>query len=382
MSDLVRLDRGGLAPLTSYNRPAQGSGAATAPLAGSSAAADQMRTGMIRGVVPAVEQSLVAVVISPDVSETFADLRPDVLRPIQSWQELPAILQDLREQAAGRKVVLDLAVHGNNGTGLKVVSSGVRGDIASITSIAEVNRMISEAGYAPGEIVILTEGCNVHRSWAISADGFTATERESATAQARQLATKRGLEKAPEIVDRGPTAIDKQYEWRGRGPGTNWISTVLLQYLTNRTEGAPLHDLREYRNRQAPLEGVNAEVKWADARRGEMVSQLQGTRFVPGSQPATGGQPHAKAPTELPSQASSARMRMLDRVNGAVTPSAASAPRQAAPVSPAPTQAPPATRQAAPVSPAPVQAPSVQPGQNATGGMRFIDRLRQNAGQP
>lgn len=382
MSDLVRLDRGGLAPLTSYNRPAQASGAAAPPVAGSSAGADRMRTGMVRGVVPAVEQSLVAVVISPDVSETFADLRPDVLRPIQSWQELPAILRDLREQAAGRKVVLDLAVHGNNGTGLKVVSSGVRGDIASITSVAEVNRMISDAGYAPGEIVILTEGCNVHRSWVVSADGFTATERESATAQARQLATKRGLEKTPEIVDRGPTAIDKQYEWRGRGPGTNWISTVLLQYLTNRTEGAPLHDLREYRNRQAPLEGVNAEVQWADARRGEMVAQLHGTRFVPGSQPTTGGRPQAQAPTELPSptpSASQTRMRMLDRVNGAAAPSAN---RQAAPATPAPVQAPPATRQTAPGSPAPVQAPSVQPGESPAGGMRFIDRLRQNATQP
>lgn len=358
MSDLVRLDRGGLAPITSYNRPAQ-AGQAPGTVASPSARSDQMRTGMVRGVVPAVEQSLIAVVISPDVSETFADLRPDVLRPITSWQELPTILRELREQAAGRRVVLDLAVHGNNGTGLKVVSSGVRGDIASITSVAEVNRMIRDAGYAPGEIIVLTEACNVHRSWVVSADGFTTAEREAATSQARRLASDRGLERAPEIIDSGPTAIDQQYEWRGRGPGTNWISTVMLQYLTNRTDGAPLHDLRQYRNRQAPLEGVNSEVQWADARRGEMVAQLHGTRFVPGSQPATGLRPRAQAPTELPPATS----------------------RQ----SPAPTRpANPPVRQAAPAAgPQPVSTPSAPPASAPpANGLRFIDRLRQGAAQP
>jgi hypothetical protein len=247
-------------------------------------AADSVAVTTNRQDRPAVDTSLFAVVVSPDREQTFADIRPDVLKPIATWKELPTVLKDLRERSrtTGQAVVLDLAVHGNNGTGLKVVANSAAGELASITSMAEVNRMVKEAGFAPGEIVILTEGCNVHRSWTASADGFTATEKQAAIHQAERLASGHGgkLAAAPEVVDHGPTKLDKSYLWLGRGPGMNWISTVFLQYVTGKEEGAPLQDLRQYKDPKAPLATQTDEVTLVAGMRGEMISNLQRTRFA------------------------------------------------------------------------------------------------------
>jgi hypothetical protein len=264
--------------------------AVKAPVA--KAAADAVAVTTPKQDRPPVDKSLFAVVLSPDRAHTFADIRPDVAKAITSWNELPAILQDLRQRsrASGEAVVLDLAVHGNNGTGLKVVSGAVKGEVASITSIAEVNRMVKAAGFAPGEIVILTEGCNVHRSWTMSADGFTSTEKQAAIHQAQRLSAGHGgkLAGAPEIVDRGPTKADTSYLWLGRGPGTNWISTVFLQYVTGREAGAPLQDLRQYKNPKAPMATQTEEVMHAAGMRPAMLAALKPTRFAPAPVVVTG----------------------------------------------------------------------------------------------
>lgn len=317
--------------------------------------------------------SLFAVVVSPDRQHTFADIRPDVIRSLASWNDLPAVLQDLRQrsQASGQAVVLDLAVHGNNGTGLKVVSESAAGELASITSMAEVNRMIKAAGFAPGEIVVLTEGCNVHRSWTASADGFTATEKQAALHQAEHLSTSHGgkLAAAPEVVDHGPTKLDKSYLWLGRGPGTNWISTVFLQYVTGEEDGAPLQDLRHYTNPKAPLATQTDEVQRVAGMRAEMIAELKGTRFAPPPVTTTTG------------------LRFMDRLGiRATAPSAddsgpaTSAATGAPGASPTPPQLvpvhlqrhPPATPTPAPAGPAPAPTGTTPPPAMP----RFIDRLR------
>jgi hypothetical protein len=357
--------------------------AAGSGTAAKAAATDQVAVTTPKQDRPPVDKSLFAVVVSPDRQHTFADIRPDVVKAITSWNDLPAVLKDLRQRSreSGQAVVLDLAVHGNNGTGLKVVSEGVQGEVASITSIAEVNRMVKAAGFAPGEIVLLTEGCNVHRSWTASADGFTATEKQAALHQAERLATGHGgkLASAPEVVDHGPTKLDSSYLWLGRGPGTNWISTVFLQYVTGQEEGAPLQDLRQYKNAKAPLATQTDEVMQVAGMRSEMIGALKGTRFAPAPAVLTNG------------------MRFVDRlsIKAGTTPSADDSGTPApttAPTSPPPGLDRPVTPQQPQLVPvtlhrrttAPTPAttqPEAPPQPDTTGATapaqpRFIDRLR------
>lgn len=332
------------------------------------AVADQVRASTAKTDRPAIDKSLFAVVVSPDRAHTFADIQPDQMRAINSWRELPAILQALktRSQATGQVVVLDLAVHGNNGTGLKVVHGSAKGDVASVTSMAEVNRMVRSAGFAPGEIVILTEGCNVHRSWTNSADGFTAAEKAGVLHQAERLATGHGqkLASTPEIVDSGPTQVDKDYQWLGRGPGTNWISTVFLQYVTGAEEGAPLEDLRRYKDPKAPLAAQTDAVMLVAGMRPQMIAAIQETRF-------------GVSATATPGAATGAR-RFVDRMSIRSTPATQQTADDSEGTSPEPTRVPGAT---APVQPAttdslPATKPVKKPADSIQTGLRFIDRLR------
>jgi hypothetical protein len=347
------------------------------------AAKDQVRATTPKADRPAVDASLFAVVVSPDRAHTFSDIRPDVLRPIDSWRELPAVLQDLksRSQTSGQVVVLDLAVHGNNGTGLKVVHGSASGDVASITSVAEINRMVKAAGFAPGQIVIMTEGCNVHRSWAISADGFTPTEKTGALRQADRLATSHGTKLAgtPEIVDHGPTKVNKDYLWLGRGPGTNWISTVFLQYVTGNEDGAPLQDLRQYKDPKAPLETQTDAVMQVAGMRGEMIDALKHTRFEAitetGPGPATG---QRRFVDRLSIRSVPMRQQTADDSDAPTSGADTKNPQapQAAPETTVPAETG-STEQAAPAESQPVAPPTPEATTvTVRPGLRFIDRLK------
>ena len=193
--------------------------------------------------------AVLASVGSPDAPiPALYGVHLDLEHTMTSWKQFPGFLSQLRAiQVADpqhRPVVLDLNVHGNNGTGLKLAVPG-DGDTlsASIASVAWVNQEIRKAGFHPGNLIVTSEACNGGHSYTSTVDGMDDEERDAAVTQARALVKEEGGATkltGVELFDVLPThpgqhaavEADRGIVWIGRPTGVNFGGTVLAQVLT------------------------------------------------------------------------------------------------------------------------------------------------------
>ena len=249
---------------------------------------------------------IVAVVDTPDDPNPHGPLGlpVDQTRVLQAWSspagegheyDFKDFLKDLRQKQLDdpehRPVVLDLNVHGNNGTGLKLSTYRYSDPSAppdqrqivqdvSIASVAQINAWIKAAGFDPAEITVVLEACNAGPAYQVSADGLNTTERSAASTQATKLATKEATPAAKtEFFDPAAPKTDRTYLWIGRQNGGNPAGSVFLQYATGMGTGvtgevaaAPLVDLTTLKT---PVAVSGARNPWPTAHFNEMMSVLQ-----------------------------------------------------------------------------------------------------------
>jgi hypothetical protein len=225
---------------------------------------------------PALTDSLVVAWDTERIDETeyretlLPDVHLDLEEVAGSWDGFPDFLKRLKamQDASGehKPVTLILNVHGNNGTGLKMVSyhreaadgepaagSPTRED-ASIASAAQINAWLKEAGFDPSEVTVISEVCNAGPAYLATVDGFNPAEKAAATKQAQRLAEKEHVALGEvTFLDAKAFKADLTYHWIGRKNGGNAAGTVFLQAATGmgtasvsgKVAAAPIVDLNK-----------------------------------------------------------------------------------------------------------------------------------------
>ncbi|MBC7545632.1 MAG: hypothetical protein H7338_23125 [Candidatus Sericytochromatia bacterium] len=236
-----------------------------------------------------------------------------------SWTAFPDFLKRLKglqnADPDHRHVTLVLNVHGNNGTGLKVVSyrqadkvgindAASATDAAgkpthvdvSIASAAQINEWLKEAGFDPDDVTIVSELCNGGKAYLVSVDGFNTPEKTAAITQAKKLATKEHVALGSVVFhDPAQPKADLTYHWIGRKSGGNTAGSVFLQVatgmgtgVTGKVSAAPLVDLNRLGQPGKVTIAVTGERNpWPDAHFNAMIADLRAKspRFFPAPGP-------------------------------------------------------------------------------------------------
>jgi len=286
--------------------PAKPSAATPAP-SGETLAVSRPDPAKQGKALPALADTLVAAWDTERIDETLyletllPDVRLDLEEVAGSWDAFPAFLTKLKamqEEAGGSKhVTLVLNVHGNNGTGLKMVSyrrEAKEGEPAvgpathsdvSIASAAQINAWLKEAGFDPATVTIVSEVCNAGPAYWKTVDGLNPAETASAKTQAQRLAEK-------EHVTLGRVAFhdpkgakpDLTYHWIGRKSGGNTAGTVFLQAATGmgitavsgKVAAAPIVDLNKLgKPGQVTIAVTGARNPWPDEHFNQMIEALR-----------------------------------------------------------------------------------------------------------
>jgi hypothetical protein len=256
---------------------------------------------------PVLADSLIAAWDTERIDEAqyietlLPDVRLDFEEVSGNWDGFPDFLKRLKvmqEEAGGDKhVTLVLNVHGNNGTGLKMVSyrreaangepeegPATHADV-SIASAAQINVWLQEAGFDPSQVTIISEVCNAGPAYVATVDGFNAAETAAARKQAQRLADKEhvALGKVT-FVDPKAAKANLTYHWIGRRSGGNTAGTVFLQAATGlgttgvsgKVAAAPLVDLNRLgKPGQVRIAVTGDRNPWPDAHFNEMIAALR-----------------------------------------------------------------------------------------------------------
>jgi hypothetical protein len=271
---------------------------------------------------PVLTETLIAAWDTERVDNTvyletvLPDVRLDLEEIGGSWDAFPDFLARLKamQVASGdepKHVTLILNVHGNNGTGLKMVDyrreagenepaegPNTHADV-SIASAAQINVWLKEAGFDPSQITVISEVCNAGPAYWGTIDGINAGETAKAKASAAKLAVKEHVTLgAVEFHDPKAVKPDLTYLWIGRRNGGNTAGTVFLQAATGmgtnsvsgKVAAAPIVNLNTLgKPGQVKIAITGERNPWPDAHFDEMIDSLRSKTprfFAPTTTPA------------------------------------------------------------------------------------------------
>jgi hypothetical protein len=159
-----------------------------------------------KGVAAAADFSHegVSIIGSADLTRTpVAGVSVNLLK---SWGDLRPLLDRLKVTLDQRRktdpqahLTLVLNVHGNNGTGFKLVTrtdtalpagGRKRVDDVSVASSAFIQQELAAAGLKPEDVTLVSEACNGAHSYLVGIDGLSADEQARIKRQVRHLSTE------------------------------------------------------------------------------------------------------------------------------------------------------------------------------------------------
>lgn len=198
------------------------------PAKGVSAAADLSHEAM--AIIGSADLARAPVAgVGMNILSSWSDLRPLLTR-------MKASLDQRRKTDPQAHLTLVLNVHGNNGTGFKLVNETdtalpdggkKRVETASVASSAFIQQELAAAGLKPEDVTLVSEACNGAHSYLVGIDGLSNDETARIKRQVKFLAQEDAADwrkaNAKNQFEVGTVEIKDADRGKGTGRSYTWV---------------------------------------------------------------------------------------------------------------------------------------------------------------